>query len=152
MPGCGQRLGINVDTHHAFGAQQQRGDGKNAAATAIVNHRLTGQILCIQPSQTQGRGGVCAGAKGQAWVERHDHRIALRGNLGALFLGRDPQPAPEAQRLPVHQPGTNPVLIFKQLGFEPQISTIRHQRAQGVLHFIDRDGGVEQAKHHSVCP
>ena len=65
----GDGLRVDVDADDFARPELDRGDREDARATTIIEHRLAAADIVIQPTQTQSRGGMTAGAEGQAGIE-----------------------------------------------------------------------------------
>ena len=62
-------LRIHVDADGAARAQLHGGDGEDAGTATVVEHRFAALDVRIQPAQAQARGGMAAGAEGEAGIE-----------------------------------------------------------------------------------
>ena len=102
------RLRVDVHAQRPASAKLERGDGQNARAATVVQHRFAGLQLAVQPLQAQPGGRVAAGAKRQARIQ-----LQIDGVRVGRFVpgGGDPQPVRNADRVELRLGGAHPVLL-----------------------------------------
>src|SRR5579859_1915958 len=98
VAGGRQGLGIVVHRQHVLRPQAGGGDGEDAGAAAVVDDRRAGERGPVQPFEAERRGGVGAGAEGQAGIQQQVHGLGVRRGEAR---GADPEALAEAHGLEV---------------------------------------------------
>jgi hypothetical protein len=136
---------VDVDRIDAGGAVQRGANGQDAGATTVVEHALAARRVCGDPAQAHARGGVRAGAKGEARV-KPDHFGGGRRHF--VPGGHDPETLGDRHRLELRLRQAHPVLLGHGLDLQHLAAckeVLQGQQTRGLV----RIGLAAKQRHHA---